>query len=264
MGALGEQRAIPDSSGWLGTRVASGEAFSTPDDRQMRRLLGLSASPFQVVTEQSEAGEIAVLSEKIQGLIRKYSVQRAVTETGSKNMTPFLLLLTAVFALLSIFSSRYGLPKMSIILLAAVLCGISLQAGEAQALELCREAAQKTDHPDELRRAIGLYQQALRLRPGLPIAARNLEYTLLQLQDETISRQKKSNPDAETQSADQPDQPMEKLAVPGKAEELSTAMTADEQAAQGHRTAEAKGGTWRELQNRRRKIIKVPPKCNPW
>ncbi len=264
MGALGEQRAIPDSSGWLGARVASGEASSTPDDRQMRRLLGLSASPFQVVTEQSETGEIAVLSEKIQGLIRKYSVQRAVTETGGKNMTPFLLLLTAVFALLSIFSSRYGLPKMSIILLAAALCGISLQAGEEQALELCREAAQKTDHPDELRRAIGLYQQALRLHPGLPLAARNLEYTLLQQQDETISRQKKSNPDAETQSADQPDQQMEKTAVPGKAEELSTAMTADERMAQDHRTAEAKGGTWRELQNRRRKIIKAPPKCNPW
>ncbi|NMA20054.1 MAG: VWA domain-containing protein, partial [Lentisphaerae bacterium] len=100
-GTLGEQRVVPVP--W----VASGEAISTPDDRQMRRLLGLSASSFQVVTEQSEAGEIDVLSEKIQGLIRKHSVQRAVTETGGKNMTPFLLLLTAVFALLSIFSSRY-------------------------------------------------------------------------------------------------------------------------------------------------------------
>ena len=112
--------------------------------------------------------------------------------------------------------------------------------------------------------AIGLYQQALHLNPGLPLAACNLEYTLLQLQEETISRQKKSNPDAETQSADQPDQQMEKTAVSGQVEGVLTAMPADEQAAQNHRGSAAKSGTWRELHTRRRKIIKAPPKCKPW
>ncbi|NCB07661.1 MAG: hypothetical protein EOM73_05825, partial [Bacteroidia bacterium] len=161
-GAPGEQKAIPDPTGWLAARVPSGKALSIADDQEMLRLLGLSASPFEVITEQFEAGDAAVLSEKIQRLIGENSGQSGVDAKSGGNRPLFLLLLAAACALLSIFSSGYGLPKMNILLLVAVLGGMPLPAGADPALELCREAVQKTDHPDELRRAIGLYQQALR------------------------------------------------------------------------------------------------------
>ena len=259
-GAPGEQKAIPDPTGWLAARVPSGKALSIADDQEMLRLLGLSASPFEVITEQFEAGDAAVLSEKIQRLIGENLGQSGVDAKSGGNRPLFLLLLAAACALLSIFSSGYGLPKMNILLLVAVLGGMPLPAVADPALELCREAVQKTDHPDELRRAIGLYQQALRLQPGLELAARNLEYTLLQLDNAISSRQKKTAPDSALQSADQP----EKAPVGGEAGGGSAVMTADEQAAQIRGTTGAKNGTWRELQSRRRKMIKPPPKCKPW
>ncbi|MDD3953657.1 MAG: hypothetical protein PHY82_07070, partial [Lentisphaeria bacterium] len=95
---------------------------------------------------------------------------------------------------------------------------------------------------------------------GLELAARNLEYTLLQLDNAISSRQKKTAPDSARQSADQP----EKAPVGGDAGGVSAVMTADEQAAQIRGTTGAMNGTWRELQSRRRKMIKPPPKCKPW
>lgn len=260
-GDPGEQKAIPDPTGWLAARVASGEAFSISDDRQIRRLLGLSASPFQVLTDLPEAGETAVLSEKAQRLIWKKSGHSGVAEAGGKKRTPCLLLFAAVCAILSIFSSRYGLPKMSILLLLALFVGMPLPAGEESALQLCRQAVQKTDHPDEVRRVISLYQQALRLQPGLELAARNLEYTLLQLQKETIFQQKTTPSETKHSSADQQN---ETTPVPGEADGLPNTMIAEEQTGPAGSSSGKNSATWRELQKSRRKIIKPSPKCNPW
>ncbi len=271
MGTPGDRKPIPDPSGWLSAIAAPGEAFSVADDQDMRRLLGLSPSPFQYLNRQSEAEDIAGLAERLQRLVWKKSGQREMAENRGDEAMPIFLLLAAACALLAIISSGHGLPKMSILLLVVVIFSkpLSLPAGDEPALELCREAGWKTAHPEDLRGAIGLYRQALRLQPGLPLAARNLEYTLLQLEFlqeniDTSSQDKKPEPDRSV--AGRGRETAEK--VPAAASEAADVFPGQ---APAEISSDAVGGavrensgTWRDLQTRRRRIFRTPPKCNPW
>jgi sulfur relay (sulfurtransferase) DsrF/TusC family protein len=259
VGEPGEKKVIPDSSGWLSALLPEEEPVSVAESHEIEELLALSSSSFLSISGQAALQDTPGMAKSLERLLRQSSGPG--TEGGTAAEARIFLLLSAACALLALFSSSHGLPRLTATL-ALFFCGllpISVLADEAAALELCRQAVSMTEHPEESQQALELYRRALRLQPGLALAARNLEYTLLQMQKMTSAEkniEQKSESDTANQASDE--KPKQAGALPPQSAELT-----DQQAEKSNATAES-GGTWRDLQKNKGKIFRAPPKCKPW
>ncbi len=258
VGEPGEKKTVPDSSGWLATMLPEEEPVSVAESREIERLLALSGSPFLSISGQAALQNTDGLAKSLEHLLRQSSGLSAERRVDAW----VFLLLSAGCALLALFSSSCCLPRLAVVptVFFCVLISTSLSADEAAAIELCRQAAAMTEHPEDSQQALALYRRALRLQPGLELAARNLEYTLLQMQKMTSSKKNiEHNNEAETAHQTSNEKPDQAGALPPQSTELT-----DQQAAEKSSATAESGGTWRDLQKARGKVFRAPPKCKPW
>ncbi|MFA6931240.1 MAG: vWA domain-containing protein, partial [Lentisphaeria bacterium] len=105
-GAPGERKKIPGASAWLQTGNPAELAYSTAAEKEIRTCLGLSKSPFRILSGRKETEDISHISDEIWRLTKMHSENKLqnrgnVFPCGEREG----LLLSAFCCLLAVFCS---------------------------------------------------------------------------------------------------------------------------------------------------------------